>query len=71
MNKLNEYLKSHDLSFADAGRALGVSSQYISRIARDQRQPSPAMTLRIEQWSGGAVPREAMRPDVYPTTDAA
>jgi DNA-binding transcriptional regulator YdaS (Cro superfamily) len=63
---LSDYLATNGLTFTEAATALGCSSQYLSRVARGERQASPALTLSIERWSGGVVRRQELRPDVYP-----
>lgn len=68
---LADYLALKGLTFTEAATALGCSSQYISRVARNERQPSPVLTLQIERWSDGAVSRHQLRPDVYPEDTAA
>jgi DNA-binding transcriptional regulator YdaS (Cro superfamily) len=68
---LSEYLDLHGLTYTDAAKALGCASQYVSRVARGERNPSPALTLEIERWTGGAVRRQTLRPDVYPEDTAA
>lgn len=67
---LSDYLAREGLTFTEAATALKCTSQYISRICRGERQPSPALTLLIEQWTDGEVTRRDLRPDVYPA-DAA
>ena len=68
---LTDYLAGRHLTFTEAAGALGCTSQYLSRVARGERQASPRLTLRIEEWSHGAVSRHELRPDVYPREDTA
>lgn len=68
--QLSDYIARQGLTFTEAASALGCTSQYLGRVSRGERQASPALTLKIERWSDGAVTRHELRPDVYPA-DAA
>jgi DNA-binding transcriptional regulator YdaS (Cro superfamily) len=49
----------------DLARKLGVSKTWISLIVSGREQPSAALSLMIEKFTGGAVTRKELRPDLF------
>lgn len=52
---LSEYLRRHDLTAAAFAERIGVATMTISRYARGQRHPRPAIMRRIVAATDGAV----------------
>jgi DNA-binding transcriptional regulator YdaS (Cro superfamily) len=49
-------------------RELQVSPPAISYWLRRKRLPSPQQVLNIEAYTKGAITRQMLRPDIYPST---
>ncbi len=64
MNVITKYLKANRLKQRDFAIMLKASDAMISRIINGQRKPSHTLALRIEKMTG--IPREKLRPDIYP-----
>ena len=47
---------------------LQISPPAISHWLRRRRLPSPQQALNLEAFTNGAIRREVIRPDLYPTT---
>lgn len=58
------YRSALDQTQEALAKLLGTTPATISRIESGLRQPSVALTLKIEQVTG--IPRAKLRPDVYP-----
>jgi transcriptional regulator with XRE-family HTH domain len=54
-SKLAAFLSENGISKADAGRALGVTGQGVSKWASGLGRPSPHLRMAIEKWTGGVV----------------
>mgnify|MGYP000468095846 CR=1 FL=1 len=64
--KLKDYFDQTGETYSALGQRVEASSQNIGRIVRGLRQASPALALRIERATDGAVTRQELRPDIYP-----
>ena len=62
---LLSYRTSRKLSQEQAARELGIKSAgHLSEIERHKTPAGSALALRIETWSGGAVPADSLSPTV-------
>jgi len=57
--RLGAFLKSRDVSYRDAGKALGVSGTMVWHWVHGQKLPTESRCQDIETWTGGDVPFEA------------
>ena len=71
MKELREYLSAHGLTASGFAELVGVSQPTMSRILTGERSPSPALALKIEKKTKGAISRQTLRPDIYPSERAA
>ena len=53
--KLNEYVKSHSMSIAEAARSFGSTTQSMYYWAKGLRIPRPAAMKKIQAWTDGKV----------------
>jgi transcriptional regulator with XRE-family HTH domain len=58
---LREWRERHGWSLADVSGLTGLSKSYLSRIERGQREPTPAVKVRMARSLGAAVA------DLFPT----
>ena len=49
------WLDEHEIDRAQLAGALGVNRRHIDHIAREDRRPSLALALKLEQLTGGRV----------------
>jgi DNA-binding transcriptional regulator YdaS (Cro superfamily) len=63
---LKSAIADHLGSQAAVARIVGVTPQAVSEILRRGRRVPAEWCLPLEQASGGAVTRHALRPDLYP-----
>jgi len=66
---LKAYLKSTGKTSKDAADELGKHPIYFNTIVNGGK-PGPRLTIDIEEWSGGAVSRHELRPDLWPDEKA-
>ena len=59
-------VKARTKTLEIAAERLGVSYVWAHAVFKGRVQPSPAMALRIEEITGGDVPRGELRPDIWP-----
>lgn len=52
---LKEFAHKHGFTTDAMAKAWGVSQPFVSRLLRGERQPSPALAVKIAAWSGGEV----------------
>jgi DNA-binding transcriptional regulator YdaS (Cro superfamily) len=65
--KLSDYFV--DVNAREAlARDLGASPDYLYQIATNRRQASPALAIKIETATNGAVTRADLRPDLWGDT---
>jgi DNA-binding transcriptional regulator YdaS (Cro superfamily) len=63
---LIEWQKFNNLSARDVAKVINVDQSWISHFKVGRRRPSPALALRIERATGGAVSRDEMLfPELY------
>jgi DNA-binding transcriptional regulator YdaS (Cro superfamily) len=65
MKELRAYLSMHGLTASAFAEMIGTSQPTVTRLLNGKRKPSPALALRIEKKTRGAVPRHSLRPDIY------
>jgi DNA-binding transcriptional regulator YdaS (Cro superfamily) len=53
--KLEQYVRKHYNSVAEASRDFGVSRQYLYELFNGKSTPSPTTAKRIEKCTGGKV----------------
>ena len=53
--KLNDYVKSHEMSIAEAARSFGSTNQAMYYWTKGLRIPRPATMKKIQAWTGGKV----------------
>ena len=46
-------------------KKVGSSVGYFIQIAGGHRQPSPMLAKRLDEATGGVLPKETLRPDIY------
>jgi transcriptional regulator with XRE-family HTH domain len=63
MDALSQYLNRENCTQTALAAKLGVSHSTLSRILSGDRQPSVALTKRIEAVTG--IPRIDLRPDIF------
>lgn len=64
MNNLETWQTENKVSNKHLSQIVGVHTSLITHIKKGRRKPSPALALRIEQATGGAVTlRELLFPD--------
>lgn len=63
MDSLSQYLAREQTTQSALAAKLGVSHSTLSRILSGDRQPSVALTKRIEAVTG--IPRVDLRPDIF------
>lgn len=63
MDVLSKYLDRENCTQSALASKLGVSHSTLSRILSGDRQPSVALTKRIEAVTG--IPRIDLRPDIF------
>ena len=56
MNAFATYIESTGLRQTKVSEALGISNGHTSRLANGVEVPGLALAVKIEKWSGGAVP---------------
>ena len=57
----------HPYKRREIARKCGISFKYLTKLVYDENaKPSPALAVRIERYTDGAILREQMRPDVWP-----
>ena len=50
----------------ELAKKCGISYHYLNKLAYDSTaKPSPALAVRIERYTDGAILREQMRPDIW------
>jgi DNA-binding transcriptional regulator YdaS (Cro superfamily) len=62
---LQDYLSRRELKPSQFAAELGVPASTITRVLRNEREPGPILTLKIERATGGEVPRWKLRPDLW------
>ena len=61
------YIKQiRNITIEAAATELGVSRPYLSDVLNNKVIPSPKLTIAIEKWSEGQIPRHEMRSDLWP-----
>jgi transcriptional regulator with XRE-family HTH domain len=63
MSNLKQYLSDTGTSQAALAKGVGASRSYISEIVSNLKSPGLVMAVRIERFTGGAVPASAWVPD--------
>lgn len=46
-----KFLEKHKVGYRDAAQALGVTSSYVSMLARGPTTPGLKLAVRISEWS--------------------
>lgn len=68
--QLAAYLSKAELSATRFAKNIGVSKSMITLLIQGKRRVSPALAKKIEQATGGKVPKYELRPDVWTRRDA-
>jgi DNA-binding transcriptional regulator YdaS (Cro superfamily) len=64
--KIDQYLINVKKTKKDAARELGITREHFIMVSNGKDRPGPKLSLRIEEWSNGAVTRHELRPDLWP-----
>ena len=59
MEKLQLYMKLHNLSLRDMADRAGVSQTYIHKLVRGKANPTVKVMRKIQEGTAGQVPVEA------------
>ena len=62
--KLAQWIAKKDTTQRELAAKIGCSEPYLSQIANELRVPSLQMAKRISRATGGAVPTDALAPEV-------
>jgi DNA-binding transcriptional regulator YdaS (Cro superfamily) len=66
--RLEEFLKINKMTTSDFSTRISCGQPMVSNLCNRRRRPSPALALRIERATGGAVSRDEMLfPELYPS----
>lgn len=68
---LQEWLAKPGNKVVDLATAIGVSKAHISLMAAGKRTITAETAIAIERETGGEITRQDLRPDLWPTDDAA
>jgi plasmid maintenance system antidote protein VapI len=66
---LRAYRAEKQLSLKDLAGLLDVTEAQVSRIELEKRPVTAEMAVKIEEKTGGAVPRQVLRPDLWPNIE--
>jgi DNA-binding transcriptional regulator YdaS (Cro superfamily) len=57
MHPITEFCRDKNITYRNFARLIGASAPFVTQITGGHRKPSPALALRIEEATGGAVSR--------------
>jgi DNA-binding transcriptional regulator YdaS (Cro superfamily) len=64
--KLEQYFETEPKGArGEMARYLGISATWLSLLIYERRQPSAALSVKIEQATQGLVTRNELRPDLF------
>jgi DNA-binding XRE family transcriptional regulator len=62
---IKEFRESISKTQNTCAKELGIAKNYFSDLERGVVKPSPSLAIAIEAWSGGAITRAELRPDLW------
>ncbi|MBL4866378.1 MAG: helix-turn-helix domain-containing protein [Pseudomonadales bacterium] len=66
MNKIIKFRKENKLTQKELAKKLCVSQGLLAHVESGRRQLGFELALKLEEFSGGAITRHDLRPDIYP-----
>lgn len=60
------WLQRRGISYAEAGRALGISRQRVHLLATESTNPSLALVAKIERWTSLVDKKEPIQASSWP-----